>query len=507
MKILALDGLKNCFSKHAGMALLAASVSLNLTAQTTSKAGDTYAVASALYRRGDIAGASEELQKYLATAPSDAKARSLLALAFLKTNQRDKASQELVKLSSLPDSNAYVERLDGVVKKLEEQDRVRDELLKALREFDRAGSVKVVEGSTLANHQRIILLAWIKAYTADFAAATALLSRLPPALSEPISASINRSQKDFEEARCALQWLSRVAHGCPIPEFVTTLARLGRNEPMNSARADQVRKLLGAAPLSKDALNELMLIVLQTRPYDEFEAFADKVLGSVGQITIPIWWYRNAKTTSAETSYYELVIDAQTRTIASVPMTSTVFSSEISPGYKIIETPYAGWKVDWASIKYLRQVVHASGGYAVGYKSIAFEFAPNAQVKGLPVTPAFVDDLRIRQVVYNLGRFILHTIPKEQKIAASLVEVKASGGSALGAVLGVLATASGAAMGNAALTELGSGLAETDAKARAAATAAEARKVTWDVQAASNPFTVSQQLSFLEIETLLGLAQ
>jgi hypothetical protein len=132
----------------------------------------------ALYQAGKYTELVDKLNAHLKEAPNDYRSRAILVTTLLKLHDRALALTELDRLKHLSDASAatYAQKLDSLIATLDQQEKTKQNLEAALKNYNAAEAEKSVAALPISDAQKRLLAVYLDFYGANFEAARSKLN-------------------------------------------------------------------------------------------------------------------------------------------------------------------------------------------------------------------------------------------------------------------------------------------------------------------------------------------
>ncbi len=498
--------------------------------------------ARTLYAQGQFAELGDYLKDYLRHNSADSRARAMLAMVFLRLNERDSAMAELATLQSSGETaKKYVAQIEQLLGALQQQEQSRENLRKALDKYDVQAAIKAVDQLKASPLQTGILYAYLDMYQGKFdEARTSLMNISTDRLTDKQSIKlllnqVEETQKKHAESMNRIEtylyseYTSSVCNSFLLNEKESHNGKY----PFVSARPLQqyerdVVDLATISPLEPRVMDLTFHASLLGQNYKVVEQLGDQVLGSKGKLSIPFL---------SQNSYFYLTVDSVHRRIFTEPdqghtlMVYYDYPALVASDYTPFMIFHAGaakthanqarwyekempFDLTFDEITTLSQSAKDwRGGLAA--HSFAVKFSPTAVAPNyllMNEMACLYGEEAQRTATRNLGLFLVHVL-EPHKIRADLVDPakhtldsNALLFSTMAGLYGTAAQNSGNAldMQNAAL--LSSVARAEDQKARELRRDQTLGRAAWYQAMDTAGFSVSTERIFAGIEELMGLS-
>jgi hypothetical protein len=493
---------------------------------------EVYVPAQELLRGGRFAEAAERLEQHLRKAPDDDKARSLLIVSRLKEGDEKAAREELERLRSLaagrPSSGKYLARLDALFARMKELDDQSEALGAALESHDARKAREVVEGLVLPPVQKEVLHAYLDVYEGRFIEARHRVEWMAIRFAQdsPDPEMLSSLQKEIATAeetfRKYWNWMHalnnvggngwfRIFGNAELPPGMEDLRLLTEPKPEHvrwgefyqltlAKFLEAARGLSQTAPLSPLTMDVMFQASLFFQPYAEFERTADHLLKAKGALSLPV---------NESVGRGFLVIDKEHKLLR------TTYHSSLqnkANGHKKAEP----FEVGFQQVTKLKQKAKFKdflyANMKIASDVVTFELQPGGvvpEVGMLDNLTRLYGELAGRQVIRNLGQYLVHVIGRP-KLTAELLEVKVSGPGFFANLNKGLAAAAAISAGLegdfAAGAMFASQLERAQEEEQAVRDQQVAARQQWDRLLSKKAFSFAQVDAFREIEELLRVA-
>jgi TonB family protein len=272
---------------------------------------DAHREASQLFQAGRYDLAAGRLVQHLVSVPTDAKAKAILALAYLRSGNAELATEQyeqLLALSRDPTAALYAASVKRVIDERKALTDVVGAVVAALERLDpRAAEDRIDSETALKPDARRILRFYVRANQAHFARARVAVQALQStkvreALLKDLADRQAVADRDLQTVWFTMG-LSHDGEHRWWPEYQALRSKARRSgvyytpEEIDAGRradqfllarfAEAVSRVQRAFPLAEAGLEAVLLGHLIFRPYEEFERLADRVMAARGHVDIP----------------------------------------------------------------------------------------------------------------------------------------------------------------------------------------------------------------------------